>query len=429
MKRGRTAGNEIPPKKTKFPAFTTVPLDIWEAIMSRCSLKLTLQLGSTNKALYDLCQRHCINHFAHVCCASDTFLAKFTHLTYLEIPSGFNLSHKTLERLTNLSTLNMQVYPTSDGVFLSSLTKLQKLQSISVLNFSCISMLTQLTSLSAIHLSTVETDDLSCLSNLRRISLDYVDRDLFCNIVKLTTLKSLRIQGGDFKPSLIDAITQLQDLRDLRIYHIPFSVASLLPKLTNLTSLDCRGLIGKDHVQYLLHLRKYTCGSREIDCNYISKLQNLESLNCSWIDIDFNVLQCLPKLTSLKNLTSSGDPSLLPAGLKNLSVYSSDLCLSCLTNLRKLEIYRKIDSTGFCTLTNLTSLVHISLDNSELVSLLPSLPNLTYILFEKIEVPDEIVARLPKITRVGRPVGPNTTPNYFDVQERILESEDSDDSW
>jgi hypothetical protein len=57
-----------------------------------------LSLGSTNKALSQLCNQHVVSRFTTECCSSEIFLQKFTHLK-LSLPLSSVKNFKNLEKL------------------------------------------------------------------------------------------------------------------------------------------------------------------------------------------------------------------------------------------------------------------------------------------------------------------------------------------
>lgn len=154
--------------------------------------------------------------FQHLCCISDTFLAKFVHLKYVKVETTSNITITGLTQLTNLEALCVKgshdLLPA-----LTFFTNLNYLKLKQDCHLTKITHLTRLTSLSTLGLHTEpETYDLSrCLPHLKRLRL-YRDAtpEFLNNVVFWTNLTGLKI-NVPYKYSYPEDITRLTNLTEL----------------------------------------------------------------------------------------------------------------------------------------------------------------------------------------------------------------------
>ena len=228
-------------------------------------------------------------------------------------------------------------WPISDGRFLQKLTNLTSLN-ISNTNISDVRFLEKLTKLTSLDLSYNHISDarfLEKLTNLTSLNIRNTNISDVRFLEKLTKLTSLDLSNNRIRDARF--LEKLTNLTSLNISNNRISDARFLEKLTKLTSLD----LSYNHIS---------------DARFLGKLNGLILLNLSYNQIrDAHFLEKLIKLTSLN--------------LSNNQI-SNWRFLEKLTRLTSLELRNtKINDARF--LKKLVNLTQINLAKNQLDSLVP----------------------------------------------------------
>ena len=268
--------------------------------------------------------------------------------------SGIKISNLApLEKLTNLSVLELNRTQVSNLAPLENLTKLSELN-LAGTQVSDLTPLANLTNLSELILTNTPVSDLTPLANLTNLSVLYLVGTPVLDLRPLTTLKNLS--------ALILNNTQVSDL-------------TFIAGLPNLFRLG----LSNTPVSDLTPLENLTSLSQFIFSNTpVSDLRPLEKLtSLSWLSLEgtqVSDLRPLERLTSLSQFIFSNTPV-------------SDLTpLAKLTNLTMLSL----DGTQVSDLTplaKLTSLIRLRLRNTPILDIdtLKGLQNLKELLLEGCE--------------------------------------------
>ena len=273
----------------------------------------------------------------------------------------------SLEKLTNLQTLNLCNNQISDISFLDKLTALQSLN-LSANQITDISCLEKLTALQTLYLSSNQISDISSLEKLTSLKSLNLSRNNISDIsfiVKLTSLQSLDLSSN--KISVISFLEKLTSLKYLDLSSNQISFYSFLSSLTSLQYLKLRNNNISDisFIVKLTSLQSLDLSSNQIsDYSILSKLTALQSLNLSFNQI--SDISFLEKLTSLQSLDLSYNQ------ISDIKV------LTCLTSLKSLNLSSNhiSDISLIANLTLLQSL-YLSTNNISETSFLSALKDLT----------------------------------------------------
>ena len=251
-------------------------------------------------------------------------LSQLTNLNHLELMNNKITNVDALRNLTNLNylVLSGNKLQIENLDFLSNLTNLETLYlnfdnygALSVdVDLSDISALRNLTKLKTLSISGSNLEDISPLENLTSLESIHFGYNKINNlnpISNLTNLKSFSISRNSFDGEYtvpitnIDALSNLNKLRSLKLMHIQVEDLDALSGLTNLQSLE---------VSYDRNLT---------NIDGISNLTNL-----TWLELTHNSLK---DITALRNLIN----------VENLYIYGNEIeDISCLERLTKLEELR-----------------------------------------------------------------------------------------
>lgn len=388
-----------------------------------------MTLGCVNKKLYGLSNKACEERFAHLCCASDSFLRKFTSLKELTIANNCDITDETLAMLTNLEKLHISLDSAKKGfTTLSCLTNLKKLfignpfSTGSCISFESLAQLTNLVSLNIPQLPPPppENDEGLILPNLKSLVLttdiNMSDWSQWTNLTKLDM---------DETEITEEALLKLTNLVSLEL-HPEYLTNRVILSLTNLTSVSFGENLNENVLFSLTGLKQLSIYSD--DCpTCVSKLTQLERLNLQLCAMEPGLLCDLSKLTRLDNVLAKhvNDQSELPISLKSLNIAAAENArgvqeVSNLTNLTFLHVRgSSIKGEGFSQLTNLT-ILEVSTNKYITPEEISKLTNLTELEHRTLEIPDSCIVSLPKLTRVVRKQGIKTTPGRFDLTEQII---------
>jgi V8-like Glu-specific endopeptidase len=242
---------------------------------------------------------------------------------------------KSLEKLTNLTSLNLWECTQLTDKGLKSLEKLTKLRSLNLrwcnqLTDTGLKSLEKLTNLTSLDFGGGE---------------QWTDKGLK-SLEKLTNLISLSLVGGEqLTDKGLKSLEKLTNLTSLELYHcdnLTDTGLKSLEKLTDLTSL-----------MLLYECRQLT----DTGLKSLEKLTNLTALGLSgWDRLTDKGLKSLEKLTNLTFLVLSGCNQLTDKGLKSLEK---------LTSLKSLFLndWDNLTDTGLKSLEKLTNLTLLNLSD------------------------------------------------------------------
>jgi hypothetical protein len=212
-------------------------------------------------------------------------------------------------------------------------------------------------------------------------------RRFLTNLGPLASLRGTTKLALDQCPMDIDALGELEALRDLRIELAPGGSIAALANLRQLKRLSIRGHIRPDEVAVLAsfveleHLELEVC--RLEDFSFLARLRSLESLKLSSLE-GSPKLEGLRELGALRRLEIGNPQSFdcaLLAGLEHLE--SLDLHAHAL-DIRKLTNLKRLSELALCAQTDFD------------LSPLPNLPALRRL---------QICVRMSDLSAVGRCAG------------------------
>lgn len=392
-----------------------------------------------SKSLQLLANKECVARYPHLCCISEQFLCKFSHLERLELATEKQVKQKTLDLFTKLK--HLVINHSARKYTFSKLVDLEVL---------------------VVHSASFNATSLRKLSNLTSLSVP----GNYNHAVKLPQITNLRVTGFVIPPEVCKAYPNLKCLNSDEPVFLPPNIT----KLTELTSFNLdRGAnrnlfeeIAKSHPNVeRLHL------FQGVDLNRITKLSNLRTLSVGE-SLNFSALVNLTQLTDLncnnsslpgdiisklKNLRCLRNPGSgicfehIPASVRKLcSEYTSMLTVSQFTRLTSLDARCK-EVTGLSKLKNLTELkleiadlsladlgsltglkslkIYMTSEAPHDIEFLAFLTSIEKLVCPNFAVSDEIVSSLPKLTKLRRlkEEGDWVIPGVEEVYERTEDYE------
>lgn len=285
---------------------------------------LTLDLERENiedKGLEKLTNLTSLN-LAHNSRITNAALTKLSNLKSLNLCTNIKITNEALKKLPNLTHLDLTYNEVISNAGILHLTT-----SLSILNLNanisgyCLTSFTNLTDLSLQRNWAID-EDLLKLSKLKRLSLSYTNISDNC-LMSLTQLTGLQLRSNSFLTS--ECLKPLRNLSFLALHETYFSRLDM-SNLTNLTELsisDCLILRNND----LMHLTKLkildlglgTLISNE-GINYLTQLNQLKISTCNIGN------EGIMNLTNLTSLVIYQNPNITHYGLQKL------------TNLLKLDV-------------------------------------------------------------------------------------------
>lgn len=388
-----------------------------------------LMLGCVSKQFHAISELLCCELYPHIAAVSNLFLRKFANspgFVRLKLDNR-DITSDTLANLTGLESLTITWRPRKELFsVMSLLTNLRCLKTSRRLESQ---IFHSLPNLQQLELDTLPKDiDPTRCSNLTCLKLDNGYDLAFSRWVNI---QSLRIDG--FYPrSALRAQQFSQALGTLTcLTKLAITVTNnrkvaphFLLHLTNLRSLDFHPGIKLEYLSHLTGLR--SLNGETLKSPYpedlITIFPNLIAFDCGDSRRLSKLAYNLTSLTSLKNFNRGASD--LPVSLIKLTGTEDGRlgCVSHLTNLTQLEA-AGVARVGISCLTNLTKLSLCIPGGRDLIrgSDVGKLTNLQKLYFSIGEIPDYVVAKLPKLIKLKRNKGPRTTIGKFDVVEEILE--------
>jgi V8-like Glu-specific endopeptidase len=307
----------------------------------------------------------------------------FDHITSLDLSNVYNRITdkwlKNVEKLTNLTSLDLSF---SDQLTDTGLKSLEKLTSLTSLDLSHCYLLTD-TGLKSL-------EKLTNLTSLGLVACRELTDTGVKSLKKLMSLTSLSLYGckqlTDAGIKSLEKLTSLTSLDLGGCEQLTDAVIKSLEKLTSLTSLDLGGCeqLTDAGIKSLEELTKLT----SLDLSFSDQLTDTE-------------LKSLEKLTSLTSLNLCMCKQLTDTGLKSLEE------LTRLT-LLKLSWCDKLTDTGLKSLEKLTKLTSLDLERCDKLTDLKSLEKLTNLtalnLFACNELSLKAVYNLRKKVTVRMPI-------------------------
>jgi Leucine-rich repeat (LRR) protein len=237
-----------------------------------------------------------------------SFIEKLTNLTLLDMRSNQIMDYSFIEKLTNLTLLNLWNNQIKDIRFLEKLTSLTNLN-IGNNQIKDIRFLEKLTSLTTLDLRRNQIRKIS-LENFKNLSEINVSNNPLQSIslrnfpkIQVLDLSSLKLgkivlndlpslQSLDLNNNQINKIhflEKLTNLTNLYLYNNQITDIRFLEKLTSLTILDLRS-------------------NKITEIHFLEKLTNLTHLYLSWNQITWISLAFIHSFPKLEELILSNNP-------------------------------------------------------------------------------------------------------------------------
>ena len=282
----------------------------------------------------------------------DKEISALVNLTYLEIPSNYNV--KTLTHLTKLKSLNLSRNP------------------ITNINF-----LTNLKSLTLRHYGGLTEEGMEKLTQLKKLNISH-NKDIKV-ISHFTNLVSLDIRGIDLHDNQITPLTNLTKL--------VLGYSYFIIKINHLTKLkilniECKSDFNNESIECLTNLEQLIIfGSSNIrKIKHLTGLTRLKTTNCFFENEQFKALSNL-KVLDMRDYRKHIDFGHIDINdlirLEKLIIYDSNFIadehITALTNLLELDIsngsHHITDINHCIRLTKLSAKFECGLQNNGIKNL------------------------------------------------------------
>lgn len=277
-----------------------------------------------------------------------TWLSKLNKIDQLYLPVGELTSLKGLEGATSLTELNLY-----GSMYITDLTPLESLPNLQRLYLYGNG-----------NSGGVEVKDLTCLSNLTKLSeinLQTSGLESLKGIENLTELTSLRIyHNGNYDSAVlrdISALKNLTNLKELQLYVSPdVQDFSALSGLTNLSNLNLYGNFICSDLSFLsgmTELRElyFNGDSQNLQIADLTALQNLTKLQTLHLSVG-----ALGSLKGIENLTNLTDIYLTGSN----ATFTDTAPLQNLTKVKTLRLpMRGYDVETYCDLSGLSGMTSL----------------------------------------------------------------------